>query len=143
MLTTGPNLGLLDNGAFGERVYHETLRLYRALDGLVQAHVKSMSASSPPVSPQEGDSYIVPAGATGDWAASVGKVARWTARDAVVEPKWEYFSPHAGWEFSVDDLDINVRFDGTTWVGCSFVVSDAAPDDGDGRPDGTIYFQVT
>ena len=45
MLTTGPNLGLLDNGAFGERVYHETLRLYRALDGLVKARVKSMFAT--------------------------------------------------------------------------------------------------
>lgn len=142
MLTTGPNLGLLDNGEFGERVYSETLRMYRALDSLVQPRVKSINIQVPPLSPQEGDAYIVPVGASDLWETHIGMVARWTARSAAVESKWEYFAPRAGWEFSVDDIGVKVRFDGTAWVGCGVVVSSALPDDNDGRPDGTIYFQI-
>lgn len=116
MSTVGPNLGLLDNGGYGEGVYSETLRLYRALDLLVQAVVISMAETVPPLTPSEGDSYIVPSGAMGEWADKVGQIARWTSRTAAITPQWEYFIPKKMWIFGVDDIDSYVRFDGATWV---------------------------
>lgn len=142
MLTTGPNLGLIDNGDFGESVYSETLRMYRCIDTLVQPHVKSISAVTPPVSPSEGDAYIIPVGATGSWFGKDTCVARWTARSAAVEPKWEFLTPKTGWEFAVDDIDCKVRFTGELWVGSSIIVSTLPPDNNDGRPDGTVYLQL-
>ena len=116
MLTTGPNLGLLDNGEYGEGDYSELLRLLRALDLLVQAHVISNSLTIPPSSPTEGNAYIVPSGATGEWSTKVNQIARWTSRSAAVTPQWEYFTPKKMWLFGVDDLDGYVRFDGVAWV---------------------------
>lgn len=142
MLTTGPNLGLIDNGEFGERVYRETLQMYRGLDVLVQPRVASMSVSIPPTLPNEGSAYIVPTGATGEWSSKAGLIARWTERSGAVEHKWEYFTPKNGWEFSVDDIGSKVKFDGNAWVGSGFVVSSVAPDNNDGRPDGTMYIQI-
>lgn len=142
MLTTGPNLGLIDNGEFGERVYHETLQMYRALDTLVQPRVKSLAQLAPPVSPSEGDAYIVPIGATGEWVGKGGLIARWTARSAAVESKWEYFAPKLGWVFSVDDIECEVKFNGVTWIGSGLVVMTTPPDNNDGRPDGTVYLHV-
>jgi len=98
---------------------------------------------TPPTEPVEGEAYIVPAGATGSWATRGNMIARWTARTAVVEPQWEFHIPRPGWEFSVDDIGVKVRFDGFSWVGCSVVVAASPPDNNDGRPDGTVYFQLT
>ena len=142
MSTVGPNLGLLDNGGYGEGVYSETLRLYRALDLLVQAVVISMAETVPPLTPSEGDAYIIPSGAMGEWADKVGQIARWTSRQAVLTPQWEYFIPRHGWKFNVTDIGCEVKFSGSSWSGSGFVVSTTPPDDNDGRPDGTLYFQV-
>lgn len=117
MLTIGPNLGLLDNGDYGEGTYQESLRMYRALDLLVQPHVKRIDLATPPASPAEGDAYIVPSGATGAWAGKVGQVARWTARSALTTPQWEFFVPKKNWMFGVDDTEgLYVRYDGADWV---------------------------
>lgn len=142
MSTVGPNLGLLDNGGYGEGVYSETLRLYRALDLLIQPVVKSMSVAVPPTSPDEGDAYIIPSSATGEWSDKVTQIARWTERSVKATPQWEYFTPHQGWTFSVVDIGCDVKFTGSDWMGSGFVVSADPPDDNDGRPDGTVYLQV-
>lgn len=118
MLTTGPNLGVLDNGEYGEQNYAELLRLFRAIDTLVQAHVKSATLATPPTTPSEGDTYIVPAGATGAWAGKDTQLARWTARSAAVTPQWEFFVPKRNWLVGVDDSGANgelLRFTGTAW----------------------------
>ena len=116
MLTTGPNLGLLDNGEYGEGTYSEFLRLLRAINLLVQPHVVSNTVAAPPVSPAEGDAYIIPAGATGEWVDKVGQIARWTARSAAITPQWEYFIPKKSWLFGVDSTNTYVRFDGVAWA---------------------------
>lgn len=119
MLTTGPNLGLLDNGNYGEGTYHELLRLFRGLDALVQPHVKSAATATPPGSPVEGDCYIIPANPTGAWAGQTGKIARWTARSAagnpVGTPSWEFYTPKKGWLMGVDDTGGHLKHNGTTW----------------------------
>lgn len=116
-LTTGANLGLLDNGTQGEQHYLELMRFYRGVDLLVMPRCKSASTSTPPGSPADGDAYIVPSGASGAWSSNVGKIARWSAR--LSTPAWEYFTPKEGWEIWVDDAGLNgqrFRYNGIAWV---------------------------
>ncbi len=63
-----------------------------ALDQLVQPAVLSRTTTAPPVSPATGDTYIVPAGATGAWAGQTGKFACW------LDAAWSYRTrPMVGW----------------------------------------------
>lgn len=119
-LSSGPNLGLLENGAFGEQHYAELIRMWRGIDGLVQATVKSATTSAPPASPNNGDRYLVPGTATGAWAGHTNQIARWTTMLAT--PAWEYYAPHKGWEVAIEDqtsasgLAQIVCFTGTVWL---------------------------
>lgn len=138
MSSVGPNLGALVDGSYGENVYFETLRLYRTVDCLVQPTAISLTTFDAPSLPNDGDTYIVPELANGEWSSAQNKVARWSSRIQ----KWEYFTPQNGWEFYIRDTDSKVRFNGTEWFGCGIVVSNIAPQDSDGRPNGTVYFQT-
>ena len=80
-----------------------------ALDALVQATVKDRDLASPPATPQEGDCYIVAAGASGDWAGS---------EDAIAEYRnggWVFHGPHVGWLVFVQDEAAFLFFDGSAW----------------------------
>lgn len=119
MLTIGQNLGQLDNGGYAEECYTEINALFRALDTLVQAHAKSASLTIPPANPTEGDTYIVPANATGVWAGHTNQITRWTARSAGGTPHWEFYTPKINWTIGVDDAGTTgriYRFTGTAWV---------------------------
>jgi len=59
--------------------------------------VISMTTSSAPGAPAAGDTYLVPAGATGIWATQVGKIAEWNGA------AWFYFVPVAGHGTSLPD----------------------------------------
>ncbi|MDE2426658.1 MAG: DUF2793 domain-containing protein, partial [Elusimicrobia bacterium] len=61
------------------------------LDGVTQLAVISSTVSTPPASPAQGDSYLVPAGASGVWAAQVNAVAVWQYG------AWAYYAPKNGW----------------------------------------------
>lgn len=100
-LTSGPNLGLIENGLFGEQHYAELMRLWRGLDGLVQPSVKSATTITPPASPKNGDCYLIPAGPNSDWEGRSGLIARWSTMPA--EAGWEYFTARAGWSLRVVD----------------------------------------
>lgn len=81
----------------------------RVLDAIVQLSVIDTQIATPPSAPEVGDRYIVPAGATGDWAGQAAAVA---LREAA---GWEFFAPRPGWR--ADDLATGsqVRFDGNDW----------------------------
>lgn len=68
--------------------------------------VISMSLSSAPGSPAEGDAYLIPAGATGIWAANVGKIAEWSGS------AWTYFTPTDGHGIALPDGRIFERIGG-------------------------------
>lgn len=105
-LSSGPNLGLLENGALGEPHYAELIRLWRGIDGLVQPTVKSATTTAPPASPVNGDRYLIPGSATGAWAGHTNQIARWSTMLAT--PAWEYYAPRKGWEVAVEDqVDAN------------------------------------
>ncbi|MCZ7933567.1 DUF2793 domain-containing protein [Agrobacterium leguminum] len=59
--------------------------------------VNSVTLSSAPGAPAVGDTYLVPTGATGIWAANVGKIALWSGI------AWTYLTPVDGHGISLPD----------------------------------------
>lgn len=88
--------------------HNEALTL---LDGLVQAAVKSRALATPPGSPAEGDRYLVAAAPTGAWAGQSGRLAYH------MDGAWRFFVPQEGWTLWVDDEDVLLSFNGTSWNG--------------------------
>ena len=78
----------------------------RSLDALVQLAVLDRDLADPPVSPVDGDRYLVAAGATGLWAARDGKIAAWQ------DGAWAFLTQKAGWLVWVADEERLIGFDG-------------------------------
>lgn len=120
-LSNGPNLGLLVNGADGEEHYLDLMKAWRGLDGLVMPHVQSRTLATPPTNIVDGQTYIIPANATGAWAGRTNRIARGFTVGTNA-PGWEYYVPKKGWSVMVEDEgDINgvpleYRYDGTHWA---------------------------
>jgi Protein of unknown function (DUF2793) len=87
--------------------HNEALTL---LDGLVQAAVKSRVLATPPVSPMDGDRYLVAPAPTGAWAGQAGKFA------LRMDGAWRFLAPVEGWSLWVDDENAAYSFDGASWV---------------------------
>lgn len=85
----------------------------RALDVLVQTTVKDQDLTTPPISPIEGDSYIVANSATSDWADKDLQIASWQ------DGAWMFYTPQEGWlVWVIDEAQIFV-FDGLIWSAAS------------------------
>jgi hypothetical protein len=69
----------------------------------------SMITMAPPAA-VEGDSYIIPAGATGAWAGKAGQIA------AFIGGAWSYLVPIEGIRLWINDLDAEYVYDGAAWV---------------------------
>ncbi|WP_236766940.1 DUF2793 domain-containing protein [Agrobacterium tumefaciens] len=69
--------------------------------------VMSMTLSSAPGAPASGDTYLIPVGATGIWAANAGKIAQWTG------DTWAYLTPPDGHGISLPDGRVFERIAGT------------------------------
>ena len=80
------------------------------LDHLVMLGVKSRSLQTPPVAAQEGDRYIVPTGATGDWAGQTVKLA------IRVNGGWDLVTPLMGWRAYVEDEELEVVYSSGAWA---------------------------
>jgi hypothetical protein len=80
------------------------------LDALVQLSVIDRDLATPPVSPAEGDAYIVAPDGTGDWADADGKIAVWQSG------AWTIIEPKEGWLAWVADEDALVVLDGADWI---------------------------
>ena len=67
--------------------------------------------NDPPVSPSEGDRYLINTVPTGAWVGHGGSVATYNST-----PGWDYAVPAEGWY--VYDIDSNVRliYDGAVWA---------------------------
>ncbi len=81
----------------------------RALDALIQLSVLDRNLANPPVSPSEGDRYIVATSATGAWATKDGQVAAWQ------DGAWMFYTPIIGWRCWVVDEAVLLFHDGTNW----------------------------
>lgn len=87
------------------------------LDTLVQLSVLDKDLTAPPVSPNEGDSYIVAGGggtASDDWVGWEKRIARY------IDGTWRSYlagaGDGAGWLAWVQDEDAMYRFDGSDWT---------------------------
>ena len=87
--------------------HNEALRM---LDSVVQLSVIDADLTDPPATPADGDRYLLPVGATGDWAGEDGKLAVWD------DTAWVFHTPNEGWLAWVEDVDQLHAYDGTTWV---------------------------
>ncbi|EAP78104.1 DUF2793 domain-containing protein [Roseovarius nubinhibens] len=81
----------------------------RQLDAVVQLAVSSASVTTPPALPEPGQRYIVPAGASGDWAGQEGALA------VFEETGWAFYAPNPGWIAWVEDSARQEVFDGSDW----------------------------
>ncbi len=80
------------------------------LDVLVQMAVVDRDQTTPPPAPEEGQAWIVAAGAADDWAGHDGEVAAWQGG------AWRFFAPRAGWVAWVMDEGRLLIHDGTAWA---------------------------
>lgn len=112
-MSTTPLLGITDmeaNQAQPEVIFNEAIRILEAMSPL-QAHDQNLTA--PPGSPQEGDRYIVPPGATGDWSGHGFAIALY------LNGAWKFLTPIAGWICYVEDEALYYQFtpgSPTGWV---------------------------
>lgn len=79
------------------------------LDVVSTPFAKSITLTVPPASPEDGDRYIIPAGATGVWASKVGRIAYYT------NDQWLYFQPKKGWYQRVFDTHKTYVWNGVEW----------------------------
>jgi hypothetical protein len=79
---------------------HIEAKLIRALSMIVMA----------PPAAAEGDSYIIPAGASGAWAGKTGQIA------AFIGGAWSYLVPIEGIRLWINDLGAEYVYDGAAWV---------------------------
>jgi hypothetical protein len=80
------------------------------LDAAAQLRVVSSVLETPPSVAADGESYLVPAGAAGDWLGKSGSIAVWS------NGGWVFLDPKAGWR-AWDENTFGTRvFDGINWL---------------------------
>jgi hypothetical protein len=110
MSDTSPNLALpyIQPAQAQKHVTHN--EAVQVLDLVTQLSVVSASLTVPPAEIIEGRRYIVPSGATGDWAGQGGKVAY------LEQSAWQMLTPKSGWLTWVEDEAQLRIFNGTSWI---------------------------
>lgn len=93
----------------------------RTLDALVQLAVLDRDLTTPPVSPTDGDRYLVATGGTGAWTGRDGKVAAWQ------DGAWTFLAPKTGWLLWIADEDRLIGFDGAAWIDAAVHSVNPAP----------------
>ncbi|MDF2232965.1 DUF2793 domain-containing protein [Albimonas sp. CAU 1670] len=88
------------------------------LDHLVMMAAISRTLATPPVSPADGNRYIVPTGASGAWAGRTSDVA------IFVNGGWDFITPLTGWRAYVEDEAAEVVHAAGVW---SVLTLPAAP----------------
>jgi hypothetical protein len=110
MASNDPNLGLTYGWTLGESGWHTGMDAnLKRLGAIVGLSVKDRDMTTPPVSQANGDRYIIPAGATGDWAGKTNQIA------VRINGAWEYHVPKVGWLCFVEDEGVLSVYKTTGW----------------------------
>ena len=80
------------------------------VDAVAQLRFLSATLAAPPVGATDGDAYIVPSGATGDWFGEDGNLA------IAANGFWRFVTPKAGWQGFNVETGSSQLFDGTAWL---------------------------
>lgn len=101
------NLPYLQPSQAQKHVTHnEALRL---LDLTVQLSLQAVEATTPPVTPEQGEIHALGSAPVGDWAGQSGKLAAW------LDNAWHFFEPGVGWRAWDQASDQLVIWDGSVW----------------------------
>lgn len=113
MASQEPNIGLNYGWGLGESGWDQQMdENLRAIGALLHLEVLSRDVDDPStLSPEDGDRYLIPSGATGVWDGQDGKIARY------MDGEWELHTPKAGWRCVIVDENVLVRYDGDEWIG--------------------------
>jgi len=87
------------------------------LDALASLYVLDRDLAAPPGSPSDGDTYLVAASATGDWAGEDGKIAY------LVDGAWRFYPPFSGARAYIDDENLLLIYDSGAWVDIATMLS--------------------
>lgn len=79
-----------------------------ALEALQNRGIEDKDLSSPPVSPSDGDVYIIATSATGDWLGHENDIAYYSS-------SWKFVSPNEGLLMWMKDENSLYYFDGSGW----------------------------
>ena len=93
----------------------------RALDALVQIAVLDRDLVSPPLSPADGDRYLIAAGGLDAWDGKDGQIAAWQ------DGAWAFFAASAGWLVWVGDESRLLCHDGAAFVDAAVHSVNPAP----------------
>jgi hypothetical protein len=80
-----------------------------ALDAILNRGATDRALNTPPVSPAEGDLYIVGAAPTGAWASNANDIAYYNSG-------WKFINPNEGMTIWVNDENMQYTWDGSAWV---------------------------
>jgi len=81
----------------------------RSLDALVQISVIDRDVADPPLGPEEGDRYIIPASASGAWAGHDNKLAAWQ------DGAWAFYTAQVGWRAWCEADEALIVFTNDSW----------------------------
>ena len=81
----------------------------QTLDALVQLAVASRTTTTPPAAPLEGETYLVPSGATGQWAGHTDEIASYQSA------AWLFLDPAPGWQLYCLADQTQLVFDAGAW----------------------------
>lgn len=105
-----PNLGLNFGWISGESGWASGMDAnLKRLGAVVGLSVSDRDLSAPPTSPVNGDRYLIPAGATGEWAGRTDQVA------VRIDNIWNYHMPNIGWLCYVEDEALLSVYKASGW----------------------------
>lgn len=110
---TEPNSGIEYGWPLGDSTWKSGMDNNLSSIGRIgfQLSVMSRSVVATPTTPNDGDRYIVAAGATGAWAGNDGKVAVWDNNLS----SWVYYTPKTGWVAFVEDETKLTAYYSSAW----------------------------
>jgi hypothetical protein len=107
----------MDSGALGDLYLNPGNGFLRMMQALIQGNVINLTTTVPPVSPANGDTYVVAAGATGVWAGKDKNIAYWTTRNlSFPTGSWDFYPPLSGWNVYNDADGLFYYYNGSSWV---------------------------
>lgn len=112
--TQDPRSGLYHGWSAGESGWGEQMSANLRRIGRVLTHLSVLDrdVSDPStLTPADGDSYIIAAGATGDWAGYDGHVAVWDAGASA----WTIYAPRTGWLAYIEDEQVLSVYRAGAW----------------------------
>jgi len=108
-MTDTPNLDitpLVEGQSSGEVTANDA---FNRLDAAVLLTVKDRDLTAPPGGESDGDRYLVGGSATGAWSGHDGEIAAYYSG-------WVFFTVLEGWRMWVDDENVLLVYDGSSWV---------------------------